>query len=277
MGATLAFSQEGERKGPPPGGEGGSGNRLGEFLKRADTSGDGKISKEEFGALSRGGGDERFAKMDINSDGYVDQAEIATVAEKMREGMRNRGSGEGGERRPGGEGGEGGFRRPPGDRPEGAPKPEGERPPGAPSPEGGRRPEGGPGGPGGPGGAIMIDEVFGRMDKNSDGSVDKEEYVAFSQQEIEGRFARADENTDGKLTKEEMKAGMERMRNMMRGPGGQRGPGGPEGRGPGGEGGPRRGPEGGGEGGFRRPPTQDGEKGSPRPEFEKPEVKKDPA
>lgn len=277
LSATLAIAQEGERKGPPPGGEGGSGNRLGEFLKRADTSGDGKISKEEFGALSRGGGDERFAKMDANSDGYVDQTEIATIAEKMREGMRNRPAGEaaeGGFRRPGGEGGEGGSRRPPGERPEGAPRPEGDRPAGG--PEGGRRPEGGPGGPGG---AIMIDEVFGRMDKNSDGTVDKAEYVEFSQQEIESRFSRVDQNTDGKLTKEEMKEGMERMRNMMRGPGGpggQRGPGGEGGRGPGGEGGPRRGPEG-GEGGFRRPPSQEGEKSTPRPEFEKPALKKDPA
>ncbi|MBB5039408.1 EF-hand domain-containing protein [Prosthecobacter dejongeii] len=262
LSATLAIAQEGERKGPPPGGEGGSGNRLGEFLKRADTSGDGKISKEEFGALSRGGGDERFAKMDANSDGYVDQNEIATIAEKMREGMRNRPAGEGG------------SRRPPGDRPEGGPRPEGDRPAGG--PEGGRRPEGGPGGPGG---AIMIDEVFGRMDKNSDGTVDKAEYLEFSQQEIESRFSRVDENTDGKLTKEEMKAGMERMRNMMRGPGGpggQRGPGGDGGRGPGSEGGPRRGSDG-GEGGFRRPPSQEGEKASPRPEFEQPTSKKDPA
>jgi len=256
MSASLVLAQEGAPKGPPPGNEGG-GNRLGEFLKRADVNGDGKISKEEFGALSRGGGDERFSRMDANSDGFVDATEMAAIAEKMREGMRGRPDGEG-------KGGEGGFRRPP----EGAPKPDGERP--AP-PEGGRRPEGGP-----PGGPVMIDEVFGRMDKDGDGNVTKEEYVEFSKQEIESRFARTDANEDGKLTKEEMKSGMERMRNMMRGP--QGGPGGP-GRGPGGEGGPRRGPESGGEGGFRRPPSQDGEKGggSPRPEFEPEAPKKDAA
>lgn len=280
--ATVALAQEGDRPSPPAGG--GGGGRLAEFLKRADTNGDGKISKEEFGAVSRGdGGDERFAKMDANSDGFVDEAEMASIAEKMRDGMRNRKGGEGGPggmRRPGGEGSEGGFRRPPGEGSEGAAKPSEERP--AP-PEGERRPEGGPPrGPGGPGGMPNMDEVFGRMDKNSDGIVDKDEYVAFSQEEIETRFSRADGNEDGKLTKEELQSGMERMRNMMRGQGGPggRGPGG-EGRGPGAEGGGRRGPEGAeggrGEGGFRRPPSQEGDKGSPRPEFETEAPKKDPA
>lgn len=283
MGTTLAFAQDGAPKGPQggPGGPGGpgGGNRLGEFLKRADTNGDSKISMEEFKALSqRDDADERFGKMDANSDGFVDQTEIASIAEKMREGMRNRQGGEGGPgggfRRPGGEGGEGGFRRPPGEgSPEGAPKPEGERP--AP-PEGGRRPEGGP--PGGPGGAAMVEEVLNRMDTNKDGSVDKEEYVAFGKKEFEDRFARTDTNADGKLSKEEVQAGMQRMR----GPGGPgdgrgRGPGGPGG----GEGGARRGPgaDGGEGGGFRRPPSQDGEKGGkPRPEFESEEApKKNPA
>ena len=112
------------------------------------------------------------------------------------------------------------------------------------------------------------------MDKNADGNVDKEEYVEFSKQEIETRFGRMDENTDGKVSKDEMKAGMERMRNMMRGPGGPGGgtPGGPGGmRRPGGEGG-----SGGGEGGFRRPPTEGGT-GRPRPEAEGEAPKKDPA
>ncbi|SKA88250.1 EF hand [Prosthecobacter debontii] len=278
LSASLAFAQEGAPKGPPPEGEGRGGGRLAEFLKRADANGDGKISKEEFGAMSqREGNDERFARMDTNSDGYVDQAEMASVAEKMREGMRGGRPGEGGGfRRPDGEGKEGGFRRPPGGSPEGGARPDGERPQ---PPEGGRRPEGGP--PGGPGGPPM-DEIFGRMDKDADGSVSKEEYVEFSKQEIETRFSRVDENADGKLTKDEMRAGMERIRNMMRGPGGQGGPGFGRGPGdgdrrPGGEGGPRRGPDGGGEGGFRRPPSQDGDKapGKERPEFEGESPKKE--
>lgn len=109
------------------------------------------------------------------------------------------------------------------------------------------------------------------MDKNADGSVDKEEYTEFSKQEIEGRFARMDENADGKVSKDEMRAAMERMRGMMRGPGGPGAPGGP-----GGPGGFRRPGEGGGEGGFRRPP-QEGGSGRPRPEAEGEAAKKDPA
>lgn len=262
LGSLITNAQEGERKGPPPGEGGRGGNRLAEFLNRADANKDGKISKEEFGSISRGeGGDERFDRMDGNKDGYVDQDEIKTIGERMREGMRGRPDGEG-RRRPDGEGG--GFRRPDGDRPEGEGRgrgrPDGDggsrRPEGGPRPDGeGRRPEGGP--PGGPG--PNLDEAFGRMDKNNDGHVDKAEYTEFSKQEIENRFGRTDENNDGKLTKEEVRAGLERMRNMMRG-----GPGSPGGfgRGPGPDGGPRRGPGGpeGGEGGFRRPPTQEGDK-----------------
>jgi Ca2+-binding EF-hand superfamily protein len=257
-----------------PKGEGGG--RIAEFLKRADTNADGKISLDEFNEFSKRDTGDRFSKMDANADGFVDATEMGQIGERMREGMRRPG-GEGSSfRRPGSEGGEGGFRRPPGGSPEGerpAPKPEGERP--APRPEGERPmpPEGQrPGGPGGPG--VNIDEAFGRMDKNGDGNVDKEEYTEFSKQEIETRFGRMDENADGKVSKEEMKLGMDRLRNMMRGPGGPGGaPGAPGGmRRPGGEGGP----PGGGEGGFRRPPTQ-GDTGRPRPEAEADAPKKDPA
>lgn len=283
LGSTLAVAQEGDGKGPPSGGEGRGGNRLAEFLKRADANGDGKISKEEFSTLQPRGGsegrapagsvDERFARLDGNSDGLVDQTEIAAAAEKMREGMRNRGEGgEGGfRRRPDGDRPEG--RRPDGDRPEGR-RPDGDRPEGR-RPDGdrpeGRRPDGpGPGGPGGAGPAL--DEVFGRMDKNGDGSVDKQEYTEFSQKEIESRFSRTDGNSDGKLSKDEIREGLERMRNMMRGPqggppGGGRGPGGP------GPDGPRRGPGGEGEGGgFRRPPNQEGDKPADAPAPKKAEA-----
>jgi len=282
LGSCIAVAQDGAPKGE------GGGGRIAEFLKRADTNGDGKLSKEEFDEFSKRDNGERFSKMDANGDGVVDQSEIAQIGERLREGMR----------RPAGEGGSpgsSGFRRPPGG-PEGerrAPRPEGDRPTPpegerpAPRPEGDRPapPEGQrPGGPGGPGqggpGMINMDEIYGRMDKNADGSVDKDEYLEFSKQEIENRFGRMDENQDGKVSKEEMKSGMERMRSMMRGPGGGA-PGGPEGmRRPGGEGpsGFRRPPgaEGGGEGGFRRPP-QEGGTGRPRPEAEAEAPKKDPA
>lgn len=260
----IAVAQDGAPKGE-------GGGRIAEFLKRADTNTDGKISLEEFNEFAKRDSGDRFSKMDANADGFVDSTEMSQIGERMREGMRRPGGESGsGFRRPGGEGGEGGFRRPPTGSPEGerpAPKPEGERP----QPPEGQRP-GGPGGPGGQG--FNPDEIFGRMDKNADGNVDKEEYVEFSKQEIETRFGRLDENTDGKVSKDEMKAGMERMRNMMRGPGGpgSGAPGGPGGmRRPGGEGGP-----GGGEGGFRRPPTEGGT-GRPRPEAEAEAPKKDPA
>jgi Ca2+-binding EF-hand superfamily protein len=260
LSTCIAVAQDGAPKGE------GGGSRIAEFLKRADTNTDGKISLEEFNEFSKRDSGDRFSKMDGNADGFVDSTEMGQIGERLREGMR----------RPGGESGSSGFRRPPGGAPEGdrpAPKSEGDRP--APRPEGDRPmpPEGQrPGGPGGQG--VNLDEIFGRMDKNADGNVDKEEYVEFSKQEIETRFGRMDENTDGKVSKDEMKAGMERMRNMMRGPGGPGGgtPGGPGGmRRPGGEGG-----SGGGEGGFRRPPTEGGT-GRPRPEAEGEAPKKDPA
>lgn len=232
-----------------------AGGRLAEFIKRADTNQDGKISKEEFDGFSKRENADRFAKMDANADGSVDSIEIEQAADKVRDGMR-RVAGEegrpGGLRRPAGEGGEGGFRRPPGDKPEGSPRPEGDRP----------MPPAGSAGP-----AINPKEIFGRMDKNADGSVDKEEYLEFSKQELEGRFARMDQNTDGKVTEEELRSGIERMRSMMRG-----GPGGP----PGGTGGFRRPGEGTGEGGFRRPPQQEGGGDRPRPELENDTPKKDP-
>jgi hypothetical protein len=80
----FASAQEGERKGPPPeggqpgrppGGPQGGGDpgaRLAEFIKRADADADGKISKEEFAGMGRKESEERFSKMDANSDGFVD-------------------------------------------------------------------------------------------------------------------------------------------------------------------------------------------------------------
>lgn len=269
LGTGITLAQEGAGK-PEAGG------RLAEFIKRADTNQDGKISKEEFGEFSKRDNGDRFAKMDANADGYVDSTEIEQAAEKVRDGMR-RVAGEDGRpsgfRKPGTGGGEGGFRRPPGDKPEGAPRPEGDQP-SPPRPEGDRpMPPGGPGGP-----TINPKEIFGRMDKNADGSVDKNEYLEFSKQELEGRFARMDQNTDGKVSEEELSEGIERMRSMMRGGPGSR-PGAAGGfRRPGegnGEGGSRR-PPGEGEGGFRRPPQQEGGTGRPRPDLEPDAPKKDP-
>lgn len=262
LGSCIAVAQDGAPRGD-------GGGRLAEFLKKADTDSDGKISKAEFDEFSKRDMGDRFSKMDQNADGFVDPTEMSQIAEKMREGMKGRAGGEGG-----------GFRRPPADAPErgkSMPKPEGDRP--MPRPEGDRpqgdrppgdRPQGGP--PGGPSG-FNLDDVYGRMDKNADGSVDKEEYTEYSKQEIESRFTRMDENTDGKVSKEEMKTAMERMRNMMRG--GQGGPGGPPG-GQGGPGGMRR-PSGEGGEGFRRPGGGGEGGGFRRPPAEGDAAKKDPA
>ncbi|OYW30057.1 MAG: hypothetical protein B7Z47_04040 [Chthoniobacter sp. 12-60-6] len=153
------------RGGRPQGGPQGGGDpgaRLAEFIKRADADSDGKISKEEFANLGKKESEERFGKMDGNSDGFVDQDEIGKMAQQMRQGQG--GQGGQGMRRPDGGGGPpgegGGFRRPPGG-------------------EGGS-PGGAPGSPGGPRGGSMFGdpkENFKRMDADGNGSVSEDEYI----------------------------------------------------------------------------------------------------
>jgi Ca2+-binding EF-hand superfamily protein len=87
--------------GPPPG--------AGEFarrMKEADANGDGKLSKDEVPERMREG----FDRIDTNSDGFLDDAELRQLGERMRPGA-------------------GGARRPDGDRPEGdRPRGDGDRP-----------------------------------------------------------------------------------------------------------------------------------------------------
>lgn len=152
----FASAQEGERKGRPPEGGGDGANRLAEFIKRADTDGDGKISKEEFSNMGRKESGDRFSKMDANSDGFVDQTEIASLAQNMRRGAEGQGM-----RRP-----EGGSPGREGGRPEGGPRPDGDRSKGA--PEGGPRAGGMLGDP---------KEGFKRMDADGNGSVSEDEFI----------------------------------------------------------------------------------------------------
>jgi EF hand domain-containing protein len=219
---------DGRPQGGPQGG-GDPGARLAEFIKRADADNDGKISKEEFANLGKKESEERFGKMDGNSDGFVDQDEIGKLAQMMRQG----GQGGQGMRRPDGGGppGEGGgFRRPPGS--------EGGSPGGSP---GGQAQGGRPGGDGGPRGGSMFGdpkENFKRMDADGNGSVSEDEYIKAS----------------------------EKMREMMRNRGGMGRPGeggGP--KGPGGAPGGAGGPPGEAQGGFRRPPAEGDAPKSPAP------------
>ena len=89
--------------GPPP--------QFAEFarrMKEADANGDGKLSKEEAPERMR----ENFDRVDTNSDGFVDEAEIRQMFERMRANF--------GDRRPDGE-------RPRGERPREGDRREGDR------------------------------------------------------------------------------------------------------------------------------------------------------
>ncbi len=70
-----------ERHGPDsPGGPGGPAMAM----KKADTNGDGAISRAEFDAQSA----ERFARLDTNRDGKIDAAEMQAQRDKARDAMR---------------------------------------------------------------------------------------------------------------------------------------------------------------------------------------------
>ena len=70
---------------PQPGGFGDQGRGPGQFnleemLKRIDRDGDKKISKEEAPERMK----ENFARLDANSDGFLDGRELARMAEMMQ-------------------------------------------------------------------------------------------------------------------------------------------------------------------------------------------------
>lgn len=173
------------------------------MLRRADTDGDGKVNREEFIKARTADLEAAFGRIDADGDGKIDESEAKAAAERMRSL---------------GAGGREGFRRPEGPRGE---RPDGERPrrpdgsgPPAQGGEWPRRPESGAGG----------EEAFGRLDRDG----------------------------DGKLSREEFAEGMARLRDFMQRGGGR--PGGAGGRA--GPGMPDRGGRG-SEEGFRRPPPQD--------------------
>lgn len=84
-------------------GAAGSGLTLAKYIERhekrvlaADTDGDGKVSKAEFVAAAKAGkGDpsKRFARMDRNGDGMLDQSEIDAMLTRRFQKMDSNGDG----------------------------------------------------------------------------------------------------------------------------------------------------------------------------------------
>jgi Ca2+-binding EF-hand superfamily protein len=63
-----------------------------DFFKKADTDGDGKISKDEFkaGMPQGANADDLFSKLDTNGDGYIDESENAAAAQRVHKGHHRR-------------------------------------------------------------------------------------------------------------------------------------------------------------------------------------------
>ena len=205
----------------------------GGMMQRADTNGDGSISRAEFIAQS----DQRFARLDKNGDGKLTADELAggrgmggrgmTGADANGDGVITRAEftaqaedrfakldanhdgqisademtammGRMREGR-GGPGGPGAMPPPP-------------PPPGAAGgPMGGHRGHGGHGG------------MLARIDTNHDGKISRDEMRA----QADEHFAKLDANHDGFIDKAEMDAAHERMRERMGKMRGHRGPGAP--------------------------------------------------
>ncbi len=187
-GLTFSFAENDGQKPPRPGG--------GEFFKKMDTDGDGKVSKAEAGdrwermgkldkngdmaideseipKMGAGGGPNKemmaqmIAKMDTNSDGKITEAEAGERWERMGKLDKDGDGAVSGEElkagRPGG--------------------------PGA-------------GGPGGGPDKARGAEMFSKADKDGDGKLSESEVPA----EAWARLSKADANKDGAVTKEELAA-----------------------------------------------------------------------
>ncbi len=117
-----------------------------EMLSRADTDGDGKVSKAEFMAARSAEMEQAFGRIDADGDGFIDAREAEQVATRMREMAGREGPGRGDER----------GRRAVGERPTGEMAAEGA----------GQRPE------------ALAEQLFDRMDTDGNGALSREEYLA---------------------------------------------------------------------------------------------------
>lgn len=111
-----------------------------EMVKRADTDGDGMVSRDEFIKARTARLEETFTRLDANGDGKLDVQEAEAGAERLRSMPA---------------GGREGFRRPDGPRPQ---RPDGERP---------QRPAGG----------AIGEEGFDRFDRDGNGTLSREEFA----------------------------------------------------------------------------------------------------
>ena len=180
----VAFAQPGD--GPGRGGRGGGimmmadTNKDGTITKaeltaalearfaKMDIDKDGKLTQADRDAMRAQRLDARFAKLDTDRNGQISKAEMAAAQDARSEKRAEAG-------KPGG--------------------PEGRN-------WGGRR-HGGPG----KGGMMM----GGRADANKDGTVTKAEFMAGPM----AMFDKADTNKDGKVTADEMKAARDAMRCLL--------------------------------------------------------------
>ncbi len=110
-----------------------------EMVKRADTDGDGKVSRDEFIKARTTALEQAFARMDTDGDGKLDEKEVEAGAAQARAMAPA---------------GRAGFRRPDADRPQ---RPGTDRP---------QRP------------GAMAEQGFDRMDADGDGKLSKEEFAA---------------------------------------------------------------------------------------------------